>query len=95
VSTLNDSLCLDFINSIIFWDAKRPVTKKILQRIDLNALIEKIDRKALLARANLELKRLDAHYENRDFVWPENLRDLLQSPLSDTQTISQMRLLEI
>jgi hypothetical protein len=95
VSALNDPLCLNFINSIVFWDAKRPVTKKILQRIDLSALIEKIDRKALLDKADFELKRLDASYKDRDFTWPENLKDLLHSPISGTQTISQMRLLEI
>jgi len=28
-----------FIESIVFWDAKRPITKKLLGRIDLAALL--------------------------------------------------------
>ena len=38
---LNDQTCLDYINSIVFLDAKRPITKKLLQRIHIPSLIER------------------------------------------------------
>lgn len=35
---LNSDLARDFFTGIIFWDAKRPITAAILQRLDLTAL---------------------------------------------------------
>ncbi|MDY5133871.1 hypothetical protein, partial [Actinotignum urinale] len=35
---LNSAECLALIDSLIFTDAKRPITKKLLDRIDLNKL---------------------------------------------------------
>lgn len=35
---LNSSECIALIDSLVFWDAKRPITKKVLSRIDLNSL---------------------------------------------------------
>ncbi|WP_406708904.1 hypothetical protein QEV68_05400 [Trueperella pyogenes] len=35
---LNSPAALDLIESLVFWDAKRPITKKLLARIDLNKL---------------------------------------------------------
>ena len=40
-SVLNDQICLNYINSIVFLDAKRPITKKLLQRIHIPSLIER------------------------------------------------------
>lgn len=39
---LNTDLVQDFLMSISFEDAKRPFTKKLLQRIDFCMMIEKI-----------------------------------------------------
>ena len=39
---LNHPICQDFIASVTFRGAKRPITKAILQRIDLNALAKKL-----------------------------------------------------
>ena len=41
-SVLNDQICLNYINSIVFLDAKRPITKKLLQRIHIPSLIERV-----------------------------------------------------
>lgn len=41
----------DLIAALAFWDSKRPVTKKLLQRIDLGALARATDRRSLLVRA--------------------------------------------
>lgn len=35
---LNSPAALDLIESLVFWDAKRPITKKLLARLDLNKL---------------------------------------------------------
>ncbi|MDR2733099.1 MAG: methyltransferase [Spirochaetota bacterium] len=40
LSLLNSSECLDFLKSIAFLDSKRPYTKEILQRIDLEKLAD-------------------------------------------------------
>ncbi|MFQ5432845.1 MAG: N-6 DNA methylase [Nitrospinota bacterium] len=39
---LNHPLSKKFINSIIFKDSKRPITKSVLSRIDINSLADKI-----------------------------------------------------
>src|SRR5208282_6139109 len=71
---LNEESCLSFFNSLIFLDSKRPVTKKVLQRLDLSAVLGRIDRKAVavaasehlrfLGRPAIELGSIDR------FVWP-------------------------
>ena len=41
-SALNDQICLNYIQSIVFLDAKRPITKNLLQRIHIPTLIERV-----------------------------------------------------
>lgn len=55
---LNDPLCLEFIQSVAFLDAKRPITKNLLQRIDLKALYNKVDRQVHVLRVKDELEHL-------------------------------------
>jgi hypothetical protein len=43
LALLNSQKCLDFLESIVFLDSKRPYTKEILQRIDLLKLSNLID----------------------------------------------------
>ncbi len=74
VSLLNHPLCLDFIHSIAFWDAKRPITKKLLQRIDLLAALRLVDRSTLLEQAQRELCQLAP---DAITAWPESLENLL------------------
>ena len=40
---LNSEICQRFLRALIFFDAKRPITKDILQRIDLKKLAERYD----------------------------------------------------
>jgi hypothetical protein len=47
----NDPITLEFIRAAQFRDAKRPITKKLLQRIDLAAILSRTKRAALLRRA--------------------------------------------
>ena len=41
-AALNHKIARQFIESIVFWDAKRPITKSILSRIDIASLIQLI-----------------------------------------------------
>jgi hypothetical protein len=56
---LNDPLCLEFIQAVAFQDAKRPITKSLLQRIDLKALYSKVNRQAYILRVKDELEHLE------------------------------------
>lgn len=49
VALCNDPITLGLLGSISFRDAKRPITKKRLRRIDFHAVLESTDRRALLA----------------------------------------------
>ena len=51
----NDPITLGLIGSICFRDAKRPITKKLLQRLDFVAILQRADRQSLLARAEAAL----------------------------------------
>jgi hypothetical protein len=53
----NDAITLGFIGSISFHDAKRPITKKLLQRLDFLAILKRADRRSLVARAQALLRQ--------------------------------------
>ncbi|MBE3559266.1 MAG: SAM-dependent methyltransferase [Ktedonobacteraceae bacterium] len=102
-SLLNNPLCLNYLQSIIFWDAKRPVTKKVLQRIDLRALLKQVDTQLLLEEANLLLKEIDLSMASHSDEWPEDLESFLKdysvkseminpSVLEETAKIAQISL---
>jgi hypothetical protein len=40
---LTNQITTDLIESLVFWDSKRPINKKLLQRIDLLAIADKCD----------------------------------------------------
>lgn len=104
-SLLSDQLCHDFFQSIIFWDAKRPITKKLLQRVDLAALLDQVNKQTLLTRTKSVLKKLG---HTIDEPWPDDLSSFLnayslddvskkasqQTKLSDSQ-ITQMSFLDV
>jgi hypothetical protein len=48
----NDPIALGFLASASFPDAKRPITKALLQRLDLRAILERADRPRLRERAS-------------------------------------------
>ncbi|MCL5961490.1 MAG: SAM-dependent methyltransferase [Chloroflexi bacterium] len=41
-SLLNSAVATEFLNSLIFWDAKRPITVDVLKRLDLLALAREL-----------------------------------------------------
>lgn len=58
-SLLNDPLCLELIDAMSFVGSKRPITKKLLQRIDLRALLKQTSKRELLTRAEGGLGNID------------------------------------
>ncbi len=57
-ATCHDPTALALIRSLSFADAKRPVTKGLLQRIDLSAILKQADRRDLVERARIVLAEL-------------------------------------
>jgi hypothetical protein len=58
----NDPITLGFLRTASFRDAKRPITKTLLQRVDLLAILKRTDRRSLVARATAILgDELAAH----------------------------------
>jgi len=82
---LNHQLTLDFLRSAMFTDAKRPVTKKLLQRIDLTALLGRIDHTFLVSEAEGEIERWRNSGAKLSFHWPTNLEKLLSPSSNENQ----------
>jgi hypothetical protein len=58
-AALNQPLAQEFLGSVVFWDAKRPITKALLKRVDLNALLEAIPANELKLKAQVILDGLE------------------------------------
>jgi len=71
---LNGPEAQGLLCALRFPGAKRPVTKAVLQRIDLRALLDRADRPALLARAGDEVARI----AGRPADWPERCETLVE-----------------
>lgn len=70
-SLLNHPKCLNFIASLAFSDAKRPITKKLLQQIDIKALLNKVDPNSLIQKFASELERLGILQANFELLEKE------------------------
>ncbi len=79
---LNDPICLDFINSMTFLGSKRPITKKLLQRIDLRSLFNAVERQSLISNANSELESLGGTLSQQEVVWPSLEEFLIEYSLN-------------
>src|SRR5579863_8641965 len=75
-AVLNSSICLAFVNSLVFLDSKRPLTKRVLQRLDLSALWSRIDRREVALGANARLTALGLSAISQEsvnaFEWPNS-----------------------
>ena len=76
----NSDICLDFIKSITFLDAKRPITKKILQSINFDALLNSISQEKLIKQSISEYQRFKA-YSDQKIEWLSAL-ELLSKNIS-------------
>ncbi|MBN1947564.1 MAG: hypothetical protein JW797_17985 [Bradymonadales bacterium] len=63
---LNHPTCLGFLDSLLFRDAKRPVTKRLLQRIDLKALIRHLGPDQTIGLALAQIHQVVPDPENLD-----------------------------
>jgi len=60
VELLSHKVTAEFLHSIIFTDSKRPLTKRVLQRLDLEAILNYVDKDELMEQTNSRLQRLGA-----------------------------------
>lgn len=91
-SLLNDPACLKLIRSMMFTDSKRPITKKLLQRIDLRVLLRQIERRSLLTRAETELAKVATLANWREALASAPLEELLFEDALQDVLGSQMTL---
>lgn len=78
VSLLKSPECLDLLAALLFTDAKRPITKRILQRLDIGAILDTTSISALSARVADELAGLGRNQESGGEQPSPNTMDLLR-----------------
>jgi len=61
-AVLQSQPCRDMIESLVFWDSKRPITKKLLSRLDLNRL--PIDQVAVVRAAEGIAKEAEVRFDS-------------------------------
>jgi len=74
-SLLNQPEATNVINALVFTDSKRPITKKVLQRIDIFALLEQVNQQTLLVKASQEIKSLSG--QRTENYWSKPLENIL------------------
>jgi hypothetical protein len=75
---LNSPESQALLRALSFPGSKRTVTKAVLQRLDLRALLANTDRPALIDRAAADVARL----EGRPAEWPARIEGLLEAGAS-------------
>jgi hypothetical protein len=75
---LNSPDSLGLLRALTFPGAKRPVTKSILQRLDLRALLAAADSPALLFRAGKEVRRMAGRSPRWSLRRSHHLEELLE-----------------
>jgi len=83
---LNHDVTLTFLDSVVFKDSKRPLTKRVLQRLDIEAILNHVDMGELLSKTNLQLEGFGAQLIN-------NAADVKQLMHVSEQPYQQFRLL--
>lgn len=76
---MNHRTTQQFIRSTMFPDAKRPITKRLLQRIDLIAVLNQVDRSLILKASDEELKKPNSRSDSSSNPWPDDLSVLLKA----------------
>jgi hypothetical protein len=77
---LQEEATRSLLGCLTFRDAKRPITKAVLRRIDLAAIAARADRATLLARADSVLAGLIEGVVEGTYAWPASLETLLSDP---------------
>ncbi|MEV4548664.1 hypothetical protein [Nonomuraea wenchangensis] len=58
----------NFFRALAFWDAKRPITKKLLQRIDLSAVVSLADSSEVVGIAQKHLSEIELTASEEDLL---------------------------
>lgn len=80
---LNSELVLRFLGAITFHDAKRPITKAVLQRISLRELWTHTDHEVAVTRATAILSALGEFPEATSYSWPTDYSAFIAHLISD------------
>ncbi len=78
MALLQHPLTMKFLCAAMFTDAKRPITKRLLQRIALHELVKRLPRDELLRGADDEWKKVSHQGMPVHNVWPDDLSSLLR-----------------
>ncbi len=84
---LNTPDARGLLASLTLPGAKRPVTKGLLQRVDLKKLLRQVDREALLDQVGQDVERLTG----RPPCWPRHLEILLEPKENDLPGTTHMQ----
>jgi len=82
---LNSPDCADLLRSLIFPDSKRPITIRLLARIDLGAILHHIDRAALRKQVGVEVRSVCTGAARNLAVQEEKWEDLLSETPVEVQ----------
>lgn len=85
---LTGEAATELIESLVFWDAKRPINKKLLQRVDLLAIARNTDREGFEAAAAEAARQLGVEAPDG---WGAVLDGLLQKWESPAGKVSRPR----
>jgi len=88
---LNSPPCLRMLESMMFHDAMRPITKKLLQRIDLKAIMGSLGREELLDLATTQLRELGVEIDSAA-SWPVSLEHFLVERFAGPNAATQARI---
>jgi hypothetical protein len=78
VSIFNTEEARRLIAGLVFSDSKRPITKKLLQRVDFLRLIDYLDSGSIRDTAKIQLRVLDASVGEVDV---ESISEAILGPL--------------
>ncbi len=84
----NDPTTLALIGALTFVDSKRPITKALLRRIDLGAILMRVDRASLLERAEEERANLVGPVTSGRIHPPWDLERSFGEPAPDEDILS-------
>ncbi len=82
----NDPTTLALIRALTFLDSKRPITKALLRRIDLGAILMRVDRASLRERADEEWAHLVGPEMSGRIHWPRDLERFFGEPTPDDES---------
>jgi hypothetical protein len=79
---LNSDPALEFFEAVTFYDSKRPVTKGLLKRVDLQSLWDQVDPSTAARRAALLVPGLRGGAAPPKERWPANYGEFVRRVVS-------------